>query len=150
MSNLIKEDFEGEEEMKGFVLKALEIDPAKKQKEFDFIQQGHAGSNPKIKKILERCGGKPEKCDLDCFKGEHHKGASQGRPEYIIRLKDKILIVELKLKSNKHESKKFDEPRSYNIDGALYYSKYFKESFTVIFLAITGQKVKDLKITLGI
>ncbi|CAI2162917.1 16647_t:CDS:2 [Funneliformis geosporum] len=121
MSNL--ENFESEEEMKGFVLKALEIDPTKKQREFEFIQQGHSDSNPKTKKILERCGGKPEKCDLGCFKGEHHKGISQGRPEYIIRLKDKILIVELKLKSNKHESKKFDEPRSYNVDGALYYSK---------------------------
>ncbi|CAG8742375.1 31098_t:CDS:2, partial [Racocetra persica] len=72
-----------------------------------------------------------------------------GQPEMIIEIKKKgvVLIVECKSDKDKHRTAELNKPASHNLDGVLYYAKYFKESFTVLFLAITGDAEKEKELT---
>lgn len=138
------------------ILKKLGIDWEKKDyEEFYLITDGE-DKRASISKILKKSGGKPNKsfslADFDIH------GDKSGYPEYIIEIKKKkvVLIVECKSNEDKHKSKDFDNlfirPADYNLDGVLYYSRYFKENFTVLFLAVTGdvEKEKEWLISFGI
>ena len=133
-----------EREMERLVLQEMGIDLNKKTsyKEIDIIEHGNAENYPTIKKILEKCGGKPESL---MEKKPVSKSGSYGKPECIIKLKKQkvILIIECKKDKEDHQSSYFSKPAKYNVDGVLYYSKYFKENFTVLFLAVSGKNKKD-------
>ncbi|HEC1759963.1 TPA: SAM-dependent DNA methyltransferase [Campylobacter lari] len=96
-----------------------------------------------IKECLDRAGGKPKKCMLSEF-STNVKGTA--KPEYIITF-DKnpntILVVECKRNKKDHVSEDLSYPQKYAVDGVLYYSKYLKEEFNVIAVAISGTKIDD-------
>jgi Holliday junction resolvase len=91
---------------------------------------------------LKICGGKPSNCSLEDYET---RSSGSGQPEIIIEVKKKgvVLIVECKSDKDKHRTAELNKPASHNLDGVLYYAKYFKESFTVLFLAITGDAEKE-------
>lgn len=133
------------------VLKKLGIDWEKKTyNEFYLIEYGE-DKRPNISKLLKICGGKPSNCSLEDYET---RSSGSGQPEIIIEVKKKgvVLIVECKSDKDKHRTAELNKPASHNLDGVLYYAKYFKESFTVLFLAITGdaEKEKEWLISFGV
>ncbi|RIA79321.1 S-adenosyl-L-methionine-dependent methyltransferase [Glomus cerebriforme] len=90
--------------------------------------------------ILENCGGKPKYCPLTEYpKIKESKG--RGKPEYIFRHKKipTVLLVECKTETINHQSEKLDKPAFNNVDGLLYYAKYFKNEFDVLGLAVSEE-----------
>jgi hypothetical protein len=88
---------------------------------------------------LENCGGKPKYCPLVEYP-EIKESRGRGKPEYVFRHKKTttVLLVECKTEIVNHQSEKLDKPASNNVDGLLYYAKYFKNEFDVLGLAISG------------
>jgi len=136
-----------ERTMEHWVLKELEVDLTSKENDnYWIIPQGNT-KDPLINQILEKCGGKPN----NSYPLEYSKKIKIGKdkPEYIFYHKKKplILLVECKLNKNQHQSENLNKPSSYNLDGLLYYAKYFKEWFEVLGLAISGMQKEDCKIS---
>lgn len=101
-----------------------------------------------ISNILSNVGGKPKSEGLYEYAYENKKGFP--KPEYIITFdndSDTILIVESKSNSKKHVSKDKDKPKTYAVDGVLYYAKYLKEKYNVICLAVSGEDRENLEIS---
>jgi type I restriction-modification system DNA methylase subunit len=113
------------------------------ENDFGYVfAQGKAIGFDGIMKLLKKMGGKPETCDLDDFTVLK---TGIAMPEYLITFKDDkktIMVVECKANEKYHESKNKNRPKSFCIDGALYYSKHLKQEYNVIALAISG-KTKD-------
>lgn len=100
-----------------------------------------------INKALSEAGGKPETCELNDFtKG----GKGQAHPEFIAIFhddKDSIFICECKKAQIFHQSKDLNKPKSYALDGVIYYAKFLQKYFNVIALAVSGTKINELKST---
>ena len=78
------------------------------------------------------------------------RGSGKGKPEYIITLNDDIntiIVVECKANTKHHESQERNQPKGYSVDGVLYYSKYLKESYNVIALAVSGTNVNKMNVS---
>lgn len=79
-----------------------------------------------------------------------HKGG-QGRPEHIItfnRFFKLIIITEVKGDSSLHESSKSEiNTQKYAVDGVKHYSQALSKEFDVISIAISGDSLKNSKIT---
>lgn len=101
----------------------------------------------KINESLKNAGGKPEICEKEDFsKG----GQGIAQPEFIAVFsedKDTIFICECKKSTNLHQSPNLNKPKSYALDGAIYYAKFLQKHFNVIALAVSGTKINDLKST---
>ncbi len=96
-----------------------------------------------IKECLDKAGGKPKDCSLSEFP-TNTKGT--GKPEYIITFNKEpntILVIECKRNQNNHISEDLSHPQKYAVDGVLYYSKYLKDEFNVIAVAVSGTKIDD-------
>jgi hypothetical protein len=77
-------------------------------------------------------------------------GNGIGRPEFIIRFKDKpddIVIIECKASTLKHESRQRNMPSDYAVDGVLLYAEYLKKEFNVTAIAVSGESVREKKIS---
>lgn len=101
----------------------------------DIILESQASDNPKIHKLLATAS---------------KKGLGVGRPEFIIQFKnepDLIVIVECKASTSKHESKERNQPSEYAVDGALLYSSYLSKEFDVISIAVSGQNLRELRVS---
>ena len=86
-------------------------------------------------------------------KASKSKSGKPGYPEFIITDKsypEYIVIVECKANLKNHKSKKLDNPKTFNLDGAIHYSKHLSEEFNVISIAITGTKKSNLEISIFI
>lgn len=108
--------------------------------------QGDVSDVDKINNILKRAGGKPKVCKLKDFSVG---GSGKAKPEYIITFNDDIhtiIVVECKNAVNKHMSSNLDHPKDYAVDGVLYYSKYLKEEYNVIAVAVSGTKKDSMKV----
>jgi len=136
-----------ERTMEHRVLKELGIDLTKEENDDYWIYPQGNTNDPLVNKILKKSGGKPKFCPFSEFLSEVKN--SKGHPEYVIRLKKKpiIFLIECKSKVIEHQSKNLDKPASFNIDGLLYYSKYFKDDFTVLGLAISGSEKNNCRIS---
>ena len=78
------------------------------------------------------------------------KGTGQGYPEFIITYKknyDLIIVIECKAKITKHESKNKDRYSEYAVDGVLLYSSYLSKDFDVLSIAISGENIRELKVS---
>lgn len=96
-----------------------------------------------IKNCLDKAGGKPKDCALTDF-SVSAKGTA--KPEYIITYDENpntILVVECKRNKKDHVSIDLSHPQKYAVDGVLYYTKYLKDKFNVIAVAVSGTKVDD-------
>jgi hypothetical protein len=95
----------------------------------DQIVEEQSSDDPKIKKAL----AKASKSD----------GGGDGKPEFIVRLKDNpdfLVVFECKRDPSKHVSAKRDKPEAYAVDGVLLYSAHLSKTFDVIGVAISGTR----------
>lgn len=96
-----------------------------------------------IKECLDKAGGKPKDCILSEFP-TNTKGTA--KPEYIITFdknSNTILVIECKRNKKDHISEDLSHPQKYAVDGVLYYTKYLKDEFNVIAVAVSGTKIDD-------
>jgi len=78
------------------------------------------------------------------------KGSGKGRPEFIITFKnnsDFLIVVECKSNITKHESQNRDRFSEYAVDGALLYSSYLSKDYDVLAIAVSGENLKELKVS---
>lgn len=78
------------------------------------------------------------------------KGKGKGRPEFIIRFRDKpddLIIIECKALTSHHQSVKKDNPTKYAVDGALLYADYLRNEFNVTAIGVSGETEKEKKIS---
>jgi type I restriction-modification system DNA methylase subunit len=109
------------------------------------LEQGETGKISLLEELLRLAGGKPSKCDLYDYS---RRGTGKARPEYIITFDDKpdtIIVIECKKKVSMHESSNKNQPKSFAVDGVLYYAKFLKSEYNVIAIAASG--IKTLKVT---
>ncbi len=108
--------------------------------------QGDVSGIDRIEKLLKQAGGKPKECKLDDYL---QRGNGKAKPEYIITFHDDIhtiLVIECKNSVKKHSSTNFDKPSYYAVDGVLYYTKYLKQEYNVIALAVSGTDTQNMKV----
>ncbi len=109
--------------------------------------QGDISDVDKIERLLKKAGGKPKDCALNDYS---LGGNGKAKPEYVITFNDDIstiIIIECKNSVKKHVSEKCDHPRDYAVDGVLYYSKFLKEEYNVVALAISGTKKETMRVS---
>jgi type I restriction-modification system DNA methylase subunit len=109
--------------------------------------QGDVVRIDKLEKLLKKAGGKPDVCLLDDYS---QGGSGKAKPEFIITFNNNantILVVECKKSNKYHISKLLDRPKSYAVDGVLYYTKFLKESYNVVAIAVSGTKKENLKVS---
>jgi len=95
---------------------------------------------------LKKAGGKPIHCALDGFT---QGGNGKAKPEYIITMNDDantVIVIECKNTVKKHASSDFSNPRSFAVDGVLYYAKFLKEDYNVIAVAVSGTTLTNMKV----
>ncbi|MDQ7818812.1 MAG: N-6 DNA methylase [Melioribacteraceae bacterium] len=84
------------------------------------------------------------------LKNASKKGNGVGYPEFFIRSKiysNFLIIVECKADAKKHQSKTLDKFSEYAVDGVLLYASFLAKEFDVLAIAVSGQKLKELKIS---
>ncbi len=104
--------------------------------------QGDVSDIDKLNALLKNAGGKPKLCEISDY-SQHGNG--KAKPEYIITFNDDpstIIVVECKSTIKKHATEALNHPKDYAVDGVLYYTKYLKDAYNVIAIAISGT-VKD-------
>ena len=108
--------------------------------------QGDIAAVEKLNTLLKKAGGKPKNCPLnDLSQG----GSGKAKPEYIITFNDDIhtiIVVECKNSAKKHNSADLDCPNTFAVDGVLYYSKFLKEEYNVIAVAVSGTTTANMKV----
>ena len=113
------------------------------ENDFGYVfAQGKAIGFDNIIKAFKNMGGKPDFCEIDDFSVSK---TGIAMPEYLVTFKDDkntVMIVECKANENAHESEKRNKPKSFAVDGALFYAKHLKNDFNVIAVAISG-KIKE-------
>jgi len=101
----------------------------------DFLIEEQSSENPRIDKLLKYAS---------------KKGSGKGFPEFIISFTnnhDFIIVVECKSDIKKHESINHDRYSEYAVDGALLYASFLSKEFDVLAIAISGQNIKELKVS---
>ena len=109
--------------------------------------QGDVSSVDKIDILLKEAGGKPTTCELDDFTCG---GKGKSKPEFIITFDSDtstIIVVECKNTVSKHSSEGLNKPKSYAVDGVLYYAKYLKKEYNVIAVAVSGTRKESMKVS---
>lgn len=104
---------------------------------YDIINlEEQKSKNPRIDKLLKYAS---------------KSGVGVGKPEFIITYKqdnlDYIIVIECKADITKHESKTKDNYKDYAVDGVLLYSSFLSKEFDVLSIAVSGETVKELKVS---
>jgi len=76
--------------------------------------------------------------------------SNRGAPEFIVSTPstpDFLIVFECKAKTSQHESAKLDKPKEFAVDGVLHYAKHLQKEFNVVAIAVSGQKLKQAKIS---
>ena len=76
--------------------------------------------------------------------------ANRGAPEFIVSTPstpDFIVVFECKANVKQHESQDRDKAKDYAVDGVLHYARCLQKEFNVIAVAVSGQKLKQAKIS---
>ena len=113
------------------------------ENDFGYVfAQGKATGFDETVKLFRKMGGKPdfsELVDMTVL------GTGIAMPEYLVLFKDDkktIMVIECKANEKQHESGKQNRPKSFAVDGVLWYAKHLKNDYNVIAVAISG-KIKD-------
>jgi len=111
------------------------------------FDQGNVESIAKLDSLLQKAGGKPDECDLDDIKTTD---TGKAKPEFIIAFDNKpntIIVIECKKSSKNHESTQRNKPKTFAVDGVLYYAKFLKQEYNVIAVAVSGTKKENWKVS---
>ncbi len=111
------------------------------------LPQGDTPKHTAIGRLLQEAGGKPLQCELDDYT---HGGEGKARPEYIITFDDDadtLIVVECKKSAKWHCSEHFNHPKSYAVDGVLYYAKFLKKGYNVVAVAVSGERKENAKVS---
>ena len=118
------------------------------ENDFGYVfAQGKAVGFDDITNLLKKMGGKPDSCELSDFTVLK---TGIAMPEYLITFKnDKntIMVVECKANEKYHESEKRNKPKSFSVDGALWYAKHLKSEYNVIAIAISGKTYDKYRVS---
>ncbi|WP_454889394.1 HsdM family class I SAM-dependent methyltransferase [Serratia quinivorans] len=101
----------------------------------EIIVEEQKSTSPKLEKLL---------------KFASKSGSGSGRPEFIIRFKNKpseIIVIECKASTLKHESRHRNMPSDYAVDGVLLYAEHLKKEFDVTAIAVSGETEKEKRIS---
>jgi len=107
--------------------------------------QGDVEQIEKLENALKDAGGKPASCSLDDYL---QGGNGKAKPEYIITFNNQpqtIIVIECKKLVSRHNSENLDHPKSYAVDGVLYYAKFLKKNYNVIAIGVSGTKKDKIK-----
>ena len=94
-----------------------------------------SSSTPKIDKLLRTAS---------------KKGSGKGYPEFIVSLTDNqefIIVIECKGDTKYHESMNHGKYAEYAVDGVLLYASYLSKDYDVLAIAVSGQNLKELKVS---
>ena len=100
-------------------------------------EKSEFNENPIITKALKQASKSPT-------------GSGIGYPEFIIvstKYKDLLIVIECKAKVTDHESKNYDKPEKYAVDGAIHYASHLSKSYDVIAIGISGEEEKNIRIS---
>ena len=100
-------------------------------------EKSEFNENPIITKALKQASKSPT-------------GSGIGYPEFIIvstKYKDLLIVIECKAKVTDHESKNYDKPEKYAVDGAIHYASHLSKSYDVIAIGISGEEKKNIRIS---
>ncbi|MBF0555487.1 MAG: N-6 DNA methylase [Nitrospirae bacterium] len=78
------------------------------------------------------------------------KGSGKGFPEFLISFfgnSELLIVVECKADITKHESPNRNNPPEFAVDGVIHYSSYLSRDFDVLAIAVSGQTIKQLKVS---
>lgn len=97
--------------------------------------------------LEEQTSDNPNICNLLSTASKRMTG-NEGYPEFIISKEGSnlIIVIECKAKLSEHKSKDLDKADKYAVDGVLHYSKFLKEDYDVIAIAVSGSKKENIKI----
>ena len=111
------------------------------------LPQGDTPKHSTIAQLLQEAGGKPAVCALEDYA---QGGSGKARPEFVMTFDDDpdtIIVVECKKTAKWHCSEKYDHPKAYAVDGALYYAKFLRKKYNVIALAVSGERKETAKVS---
>lgn len=87
----------------------------------------------------------------DLLKGQSKGGGrGDGRPEFIVSFpmnSNYLIVVECKADPSKHRSHSGDNAKDYAVDGVLHYAKALSKEFSVIAVAVSGEKESELLVS---
>jgi type I restriction-modification system DNA methylase subunit len=126
----------------------IEMNIRKGENSFGFVfPQGDIQGIEKIENLLKDAGGKPDLCDLSDFsKG----GNGKAKPEFVITFNNDsntIIVIECKKSVKQHASDDLNKPKSFAVDGVLYYAKFLKSEYNVVAIAVSGTKKGECKVS---
>lgn len=101
----------------------------------NIIVEEQSSDNPRIDKALQ-------------FASKSGKG--KGFPEFIISFIDKpddIVIIECKSSTKNHQSSDRKRYKDYAVDGVLLYASYFKDSYNVVGIAVSGETTREITVS---
>jgi type I restriction enzyme M protein len=101
----------------------------------NIIIEEQSSDNPRIDKLLKTAS---------------KNGKGKGYPEFIISFAnnpDKLVVIECKAETTRHESPNRKEYDKYAVDGVLLYASYLKDSFDVVAIAASGETEGELKLS---
>ena len=111
------------------------------------FEQGNVEGIAKLDALLQKAGGKPAECEPNDMKTT---GTGKAKPEFLLTFDNHpktIIVIECKKSTGKHESEKRNKPRSFAVDGVLYYAKFLKQEYNVIAVAVSGTKKEKWKVS---
>lgn len=103
--------------------------------EHGFIVEEQKSANPTLARLMQRAS---------------KSGSGVGKPEFIITKdddRDFLIVIECKAGERHHESAMRDQFKDYAVDGALLYASHFAKERTVIAIGVSGETVRDLRIS---
>ncbi|CAP18213.1 N-6 adenine specific DNA methyltransferase [Candidatus Phytoplasma mali] len=101
----------------------------------NIIIEEQSSDNPRINKLLKTAS---------------KSGDGKGYPDFIISFvnqQDKLILIECKASTTKHESLDKKQYKDYAFDGVLLYANYCKKDFDVTAIVISGETEQEKKIS---
>ncbi len=93
---------------------------------------------------------KPQIQKLLASATKRSKGRGAGYPDYIIRgvqQEDVAIVIECKADTAKHVSANLNQFADYAVDGARLYADYLSKELDVLYIGVSGQNDKELKVS---
>lgn len=118
------------------------------ERKTESIVRSHFEQFKDIVEIEEQASDVPKINKL--LKTASKKGGGKGKPEFLITFKSNpnlLIVIECKSDISKHKSNNNDKFSDYAVDGVLLYSSYLSKEFDILAIAVSGENIRNLKIS---